>query len=67
MIDTSVIDTIPHIKNFLFSKILSTSKNLSDSFEATQNLSRQANLTETPKTANDAGINNNKIDHSEFC
>ena len=58
---------IPHIKIFLFSKILSTSKNLSDSFEATQNLSRQANLTETPKTANDTGINNNKIDHSEFC
>ena len=57
MIDISVIDTIPYIQNFLSSKILSTSENLLDSFEATPSLSAQANLTEIPKLANDASIN----------
>ena len=57
MIDISVIDTIPYIQNFLCSKILSTSENLLDSLEATPSLSTQVNLTEIPKSVNDASIN----------
>ena len=66
MIDMSIIDMIPYIQNSPSSKILDTSENLLDSLEKTQSLSTQVNLIETPKKANDASINSNEIDQSDF-
>ena len=48
------------------SKILNTSENLLDPFEITPSLSTKMNLIETPKKANNASINSNKVDQSEF-
>ena len=66
MIDMSIIDMIPYIQNSPSSKILDTFENLLDSLEKTQSLSTQVNLIETPKKANDASINSNEIDQSDF-
>ena len=62
----SIIDMIPYIQNSPSSKILDTSENLLDSLEKTQSLSTQVNLIETPKKANNASINSNEIDQSDF-
>ena len=57
---------IPYIQNSPPNKILDTSENILDSFETTPSLSTQMNLIETPKKANDAYINSNEIEQSEF-
>ena len=41
-------------------------QNLLNSFEAMASLSTQANLIEAPKRANDASINSNEMDQTEF-
>ena len=61
-----IIDMIPYIQNSPPNKILDTSENILDSFETTPSLSTQMNLIETPKKANDASINSNEIEQSEF-
>ena len=57
---------IPYIQNSSPSKILDTSDNLIDLFETKPSLSKQMNLIETPKNANDTSINSNQIDQSKF-
>ena len=57
---------IPYIQNSLPSKILDTSENTLDSFGTMPSLSTQMNFIETPKKANDASINSNEIEQSEF-
>ena len=66
MIGMSIIDMIPYIQHSPSSKILDTSENRLDSFEAMPSLPMQVNLIETPKEAEDANINSNKIDQSEY-
>ena len=62
----SITDMIPDIQISSSSKILDTSENLLDPFETTPSLSTQVNVIETPKMANNASINSNEIDQSEF-
>ena len=57
---------IPYIQNSPPSKILDTSENMLDSFEATTSLSTQVNLKETSKKTNDACINSNDIDQPKY-
>ena len=64
-IDMLIMDLIPYIQNYLFSKIPDTSENPYTP-EVTPSLSTQAYLIETPKKANDASINSNQIDQSEL-
>ena len=66
MVGMSIIDMIPSIQHSPSSKILDTSENLLDSFEAMPSLSMQVNLIETPKEVDDASINSKKIDQSEY-
>ena len=64
--DMSITDMIPDIQISSSSKILDTSENLLDPFETKPSLSTQVNVIETPKMANNASVNSNEIDQSEF-
>ena len=57
---------ITYIQNPPPSKILDTSENILDSSETKPSLFTQMNLIETPKKTNDASLNSNEIDQSEF-